>query len=249
MTTIGRPSRPVLKSTPATYCATRRARIAEEFSGRTIVVATGNFKVRQRHGLPIPAGTTSSTSPAAMNPTRCWSLDGERRTAFHALHRGPRDQSTTISSRCALRRTVGRRAPRRHEAARYYEINTVRSSRSKRTRRVGRDRDRQRSRIRPVGRRLPRAEQGRRTSGHDAQRASAVKTISRSPNSNWPSITPSRDSKTSYERCRPRGTRRARDRRRLSPARRVSKATTWATTHCRSGSNATVLHWMRNTGA
>jgi len=30
----------------ATYCATRRARIAEEFSGRTIVVATGNFKVR-----------------------------------------------------------------------------------------------------------------------------------------------------------------------------------------------------------
>ena len=30
----------------ATYCATRRARIAEEFSGRTIVVATGNYKVR-----------------------------------------------------------------------------------------------------------------------------------------------------------------------------------------------------------
>jgi Xaa-Pro aminopeptidase len=30
----------------ATYCATRRARIAEAFSGRTIVVATGNYKVR-----------------------------------------------------------------------------------------------------------------------------------------------------------------------------------------------------------
>src|ERR1039457_1880817 len=30
----------------ATFCATRRARIAEEFSGRTIVVATGNYKVR-----------------------------------------------------------------------------------------------------------------------------------------------------------------------------------------------------------
>src|ERR1700691_1768732 len=33
----------------ATYCARRRARIAEEFSGRTIVVATGNYKVRANY--------------------------------------------------------------------------------------------------------------------------------------------------------------------------------------------------------
>ena len=71
--------------------ATRRARIAEEFSGRTIVVATGNFKVRANDtDYRFRAGTdffylTGCDEPDAVLVIAPGS-DGPR---LHALHRRP----------------------------------------------------------------------------------------------------------------------------------------------------------------
>ncbi len=112
----------------ATYCATRRARIAEEFSGRTIVVATGNYKVRANDTFyRFRAGTDFFYLTGCEEPDAVLVIspgaDGPRSTLYIA-HR--RDQTTheffTDANYGEL--WVGARRGV-VEAARYYEIHTA----------------------------------------------------------------------------------------------------------------------------
>jgi len=187
---------------------------------------------RQRHGLRFRAGTDFFYLTGCDEPDAVLVIDRGATDAFHALHRGRRDQSTHdffTDARYGELWVGARRGVTR--SRRYYEINTAPLESLEEDSRVGRDRDRQRSRIRQWST-TPRAEQGRRLLATTLSEHRLVKDDFRDRQLHWPSITPSRDSKTSYERCGRRGTRRARDRRVFTCA-RVSKATTWATTHCR----------------
>src|ERR1700691_4887120 len=80
---------------PAMYCATRRARIAEEFSGRTIVVETGNYKVRANDtDYRFRAGTDFFYLTGCEEPDAVLVIapgtDGPRSTLFIADRRDQR---------------------------------------------------------------------------------------------------------------------------------------------------------------
>ena len=112
----------------ATYCATRRARIAEEFSGRTIVVATGNFKVRANDtDYRFRAGTdffylTGCDEPDAVLVIGPGS-DGPRSTLYIAARRDQSTHDFFTDARYGELWVGARRGVT--EAARYYEINTA----------------------------------------------------------------------------------------------------------------------------
>src|SRR5579863_9057049 len=112
----------------ATYCATRRARIAEEFSGRTLVVATGNYKVRANDtDYRFRAGTdffylTGCEEPDAVLVIAP-SSDGPRSTLYVAHRRDQRTHEFFTDARYGELWVGARRGVT--EAARYYEINTA----------------------------------------------------------------------------------------------------------------------------
>ncbi|MGB8196638.1 MAG: aminopeptidase P family protein [Acidimicrobiales bacterium] len=112
----------------AQVSATRRARIAEEFSGRTIVVATGNFKVRANDtDYRFRAGTdffylTGCDEPDAVlviAPTS----DGPRSTLYIADRRDHRTHEFFTDGRYGELWVGARRGVA--EAAVYYDIDTA----------------------------------------------------------------------------------------------------------------------------
>jgi Xaa-Pro aminopeptidase len=112
----------------ATYAATRRARIAEEFSGRTIVVATGNFKVRANDtDYRFRAGTDFFYLTGCEEPDAVLVItpgtDGPRSTLYIADRRDQRTHEFFTDARYG-ELWVGRRRGVT-EAARYYEIETA----------------------------------------------------------------------------------------------------------------------------
>jgi Xaa-Pro aminopeptidase len=112
----------------ATYCATRRARIAEEFSGRTIVVATGNFKVRANDtDYRFRAGTDFFYLTGCDEPDAVLVItpgtDGARSTLYIADRRDQRTHEFFIDARYGELWVGARRGVT--EAARYYEIDTA----------------------------------------------------------------------------------------------------------------------------
>ena len=149
----------------AAYCAGRRARIAEEFSGRTIVVATGNYKVRANDtDYRFRAGTDFFYLTGCEEPDAVLVIapgaDGPRSTLYIADRRDQRTHEFFTDGRYGELWVGARRGV--EESATYYEHRHAapRIARS-RSRRAGKDRDRERSRLRPETRRLPRSEQGR----------------------------------------------------------------------------------------
>jgi Xaa-Pro aminopeptidase len=112
----------------ATYCAQRRARIAEEFSGRTIVVATGNYRVRANDtDYRFRAGTdffylTGCDEPDAVLVIAPGS-DGPRCTLYLADRRDQRTHEFFTDARYGELWVGARRGVT--EAARYYEIDTA----------------------------------------------------------------------------------------------------------------------------
>ena len=112
----------------ATYCAARRVRIAEEFTGRTIVVATGNFKVRANDtDYRFRAGTdffylTGCDEPDAVLVIAPGS-DGPRSTLYVADRRDQRTHEFFTDARYGELWIGARRGVT--EAARYYEIDTA----------------------------------------------------------------------------------------------------------------------------
>jgi Xaa-Pro aminopeptidase len=112
----------------ATFCAQRRTRIAEEFSGRTIVVATGNYKVRANDtDYRFRAGTdffylTGCDEPDAVLVIAPGS-DGPRSTLYLADRRDQRTHEFFTDARYGELWVGARRGVT--EAARYYEIDTV----------------------------------------------------------------------------------------------------------------------------
>ena len=112
----------------ATYCATRRARIAEEFSGRTIVVATGNFKVRANDtDYRFRAGTDFFYLTGCDEPDAVLVIapgtDGPRSTLYIADRRDQRTHEFFTDARYGELWVGARRGVT--EAARYYEIETA----------------------------------------------------------------------------------------------------------------------------
>jgi len=112
----------------ATCCAQRRTRIAEEFSGRTIVVATGNYKVRANDtDYRFRAGTdffylTGCDEPDAVLVIAPGS-DGARSTLYLADRRDQRTHEFFTDARHGELWVGARRGVT--EAARYYEIDTA----------------------------------------------------------------------------------------------------------------------------
>jgi Xaa-Pro aminopeptidase len=112
----------------ATYCAQRRARIAQEFSGRTIVVATGNFKVRAndtdyrfRAGTDFfyltgcdEADAVLVIAPGAEGPLSTLYIADRRDHQTHEFFTDARYGELWVGARRGVT-----------EAARYYEINTA----------------------------------------------------------------------------------------------------------------------------
>jgi len=112
----------------ATHCATRRARIAEEFSGRTIVVATGNFKVRANDtDYRFRAGTDFFYLTGCDEPDAVLVItpgtDGARSTLYIADRRDQRTHAFFTDARYGELWVGARRGVT--EAARYYEIDTA----------------------------------------------------------------------------------------------------------------------------
>src|ERR1700690_1195301 len=112
----------------ATFCATRRARIAEEFSGRTIVVATGNYKVRANDThYRFRAGTDFFyltgceepdailvISPGANGPDSTIYIADRRDQSTHEFFTNAHYGELWVGARRGVT-----------EAARYYEIRTA----------------------------------------------------------------------------------------------------------------------------
>ena len=112
----------------ATYAATRRARIAEEFSGRTIVVATGNFKVRANDtDYRFRAGTDFFYLTGCAEPDAVLVIapgeEGARSTLYIADRRDQRTHEFFTDARYGELWVGARRGVT--EAARYYEIETA----------------------------------------------------------------------------------------------------------------------------
>jgi Xaa-Pro aminopeptidase len=112
----------------ATYCATRRERIAEEFSGRTIVVATGNFKVRANDtDYRFRAGTDFFYLTGCAEPDAVLVIapgeEGARSTLYIADRRDQRTHEFFTDARYGELWVGARRGVT--EAARYYEIETA----------------------------------------------------------------------------------------------------------------------------
>ncbi|HUZ42033.1 MAG TPA: aminopeptidase P family protein [Acidimicrobiales bacterium] len=112
----------------AQFCAKRRARIAEEFSGRTIVVATGNYKVRANDtDFRFRAGTdffylTGCDEPDAVLVIAP-SADGPRSTLYIADRRDQRTHEFFTDGRYGELWVGARRGV--DEAATYYVIDTA----------------------------------------------------------------------------------------------------------------------------
>ena len=112
----------------ATFCATRRARIAEEFSGRTIVVATGNYKVRANDtDYRFRAGTdffylTGCDEPDAVLVIAP-SATGPRSTLYIADRRDQRTHEFFTDGRYGELWVGARRGV--DESATYYGIDTL----------------------------------------------------------------------------------------------------------------------------
>lgn len=112
----------------AQFCATRRARIAEEFSGRTIVVATGNYKVRANDtDYRFRAGTdffylTGCDEPDAVLVIAPGS-GGPRSTLYIADRRDQRTHALFTDGRYGELWVGARRGV--DEAATYYVIDTA----------------------------------------------------------------------------------------------------------------------------
>ena len=112
----------------ATFCATRRARIAEEFSGRTIVVATGNYKVRANDtDYRFRAGTdffylTGCDEPDAVLVIAP-SATGPRSTLYIADRRDQRTHEFFTDGRYGELWVGARRGV--DESATYYDIDTL----------------------------------------------------------------------------------------------------------------------------
>jgi Xaa-Pro aminopeptidase len=112
----------------AAFAATRRTRIAEEFSGRTIVVATGNYKVRANDtDYRFRAGTDFFYLTGCEEPDAVLVItpgtDGPSSTLYIAHRRDQRTHEFFTDARygelwVGVRRGVT-------EAARYYEIETA----------------------------------------------------------------------------------------------------------------------------
>src|ERR1700688_1949355 len=112
----------------ATYCATRRSRIAEEFTGRTIVVATGNYKVRANDtDYRFRAGTDFFYLTGCDEPDAVLVItpgtDGPRSTLYIAERRDQRSHEFFTDSRYGELWVGARRGVT--EAARFYEIDTA----------------------------------------------------------------------------------------------------------------------------
>jgi Xaa-Pro aminopeptidase len=120
------PSNEVHPSAP--FCASRRTRIAEKFSGRTIVVATGNFKVRANDtDYRFRAGTDFFYLTGCDEPDAVLVITPGEGGAISTLYIADRrDQRTheffTDARYGELWVGVRRGVP---EAALYYEINTA----------------------------------------------------------------------------------------------------------------------------
>jgi Xaa-Pro aminopeptidase len=112
----------------ATYCAARRSRIAQEFSGRTIVVATGNFKVRANDtDYRFRPGTDFFYLTACDEPDAVLVIapgsDGPRSTLYIADRRDHRTHEFFTDGRYGELWVGVRRGVK--EAATYYGIETA----------------------------------------------------------------------------------------------------------------------------
>jgi Xaa-Pro aminopeptidase len=112
----------------AAIAAKRRARIAEEFSGRTIVVATGNFKVRANDtDYRFRAGTDFFYLTGCVEPDAVLVIapgaDGARSTLYIADRRDHRTHEFFTDGRYGELWVGARRGVA--EAAIYYDIDTA----------------------------------------------------------------------------------------------------------------------------
>jgi Xaa-Pro aminopeptidase len=111
-----------------TFCATRRARIAQEFSGRTIVVATGNYKVRANDtDYRFRAGTDFFYLTGCDEPDAVLVIapgpDGPRATLYIADRRDQRTHEFFTDGRYGELWVGARRGV--DESATYYDIDTA----------------------------------------------------------------------------------------------------------------------------
>jgi Xaa-Pro aminopeptidase len=112
----------------AAFCAQRRARIANEFSGRTIVVATGNYKVRANDtDYRFRAGTDFFYLTGCDEPDAVLVIapgaDGPRSTLFIADRRDQRTHEFFTDGRYGELWVGARRGV--DESATYYAIDTL----------------------------------------------------------------------------------------------------------------------------
>lgn len=112
----------------ASYCALRRTRIAEQFSGRALVVATGNYKVRANDTLyRFRAGTDFYYLTGCEEPDTVLVIspgpDGPRSTLYIADRRDQKTHEFFTDAHYGELWVGARRGVT--EAARYYAINTA----------------------------------------------------------------------------------------------------------------------------
>ena len=101
----------------ATFCAQRRTRIGAAFANRTIVIPTGNFKVRANDtDYRFRPGTDFFYLTGCDEPDAVLVItSGDSGSRFHPVRRAPsRSVDPRVLLRRAIRRTVGRAPSRRH---------------------------------------------------------------------------------------------------------------------------------------